>query len=229
VAIAILTLGEGVAGWLVGPHGPQTTSFGSTLATLLLVPGRCGPVIVGYPLLPWCAFMIGGWAFGKFLAGGAGPRQASRVLVIGGSALLALFAVVRGANGYGNMGLLRDGGGLVQWLHVSKYPPSLSFAALELGIATLLLAGLTLVSERVPARPNGLFTALGRTPMFFYVLHIPLLSLLAHGLGIEHKLGLEWTFVLAAAVVGALYPLSVLYGRYKAAHAMNRVHWTRYM
>jgi uncharacterized membrane protein len=222
VAAAILVLGEAVDDGLGWPR-PATAS---PLATLLLVPGRLGPVFVGYPVLPWCAFMLAGWSFGVVLAGGAGSRQASRLLVLAGSGLLALFLVVRGGNGFGNMGLLREGGSLVQWLHVSKYPPSLSFAALELGIATLLLAGLTLLSERVPARRTGLFTALGRTPMFFYLLHIPCLSLLARGLGIGQKLGLQWTFVLAAVVIGALYPLCVLYGRYKAAHPGG---WTRYL
>ena len=38
------------------------------------------------------------------------------------------------------MALLREDGSLVQWLHVSKYPPSVTYDALELGIAWLLLA-----------------------------------------------------------------------------------------
>ena len=47
---------------------------------------------------------------------------------------LVVFAVFRGLNGYGNMFLYRDGDSWQQWLHVSKYPPSLSFTSLELGL-----------------------------------------------------------------------------------------------
>ncbi len=170
--------------------------------------------------------MLLGWVFGTFLFRRPGPRKTSRGLAATGAGLLALFAVVRGCNAYGNMGLLRENGTLVQWLHVSKYPPSLTFAALELGIATLVLAGFTLASEHVAARPNGLLMVLGRTPMFFYLLHIPCLALAAHVTGLGHRLGLGGTFFFAAAVVAALYPLCLVYGRYKAKHPTG---WTRYL
>ena len=73
--------------------------------------------------------------------------DAARRCAAAGLAALALFAVVRGWNGYGNMAVLRDDGSLVQWLHVAKYPPSLAFSALELGLMALLLAAL-LASRR---------------------------------------------------------------------------------
>ena len=47
---------------------------------------------------------------------------------------------MRGANSYGNMLLFRETSSPVQWLHVSKYPPSLSFYSLELGIMAMLLS-----------------------------------------------------------------------------------------
>jgi uncharacterized membrane protein len=222
LAAAVLALGEGLDGWL--GWGPSETT--PLLATLLFVPGRRGALLVAYPVLPWLGIMLLGWAFGRFLARRPAPGTTSRVLASSGVALLALFAVVRGRNAYGNMGLLREDGDLVQWLHVSKYPPSLSFAALELGIATLLLAGFVVASGHVAARPNGLLRVLGRTPMFFYLLHIPCLVLAARALHVGHTLGLGWTLFFAAAVVAALYPLCLVYSRYKAAHPEG---WTRYV
>jgi len=62
--------------------------------------------------------------------------------------------------------------------------------------------------------------------MFFYLLHIPLLHLLAHELGVAGKLGLGATYGFAAAVTLALYPLCLAYGRYKEAHPGG---WTRYL
>ena len=43
-------------------------------------------------------------------------------------------------DGYGNWGLHRDSLAPLQWLHVAKYPPSLAYTTLELGLAFCLLA-----------------------------------------------------------------------------------------
>ncbi len=90
----------------------------------------------------------------------------------------------------------------------------------------LVLAGFVAASGRRAARPGGLLLVLGRTPMFFYLLHIPFLVLAGRWLGIAHRLGLGATFLLAAVAVAALYPLCRWYGRYKAAHPQG---WTRYV
>jgi len=190
------------------------------------VPGRREAVVVAYPTLPWLAIMMLGWVFGKALAPRAPPRETSRLMALSGILLLGLFAIVRGHNHYGNMGLTREDGTLVQWLHVSKYPPSLSFVTLELGIMLLVLSLLTVAAGRMSANANGVVMVLGRTPMFFYLLHIPLLVLTAHALGVAHRLGLAWTYVGAVAVVAVLYPLCRAYGRYKTAHPNG---WTRFI
>jgi uncharacterized membrane protein len=222
VALAVVTLGEAVTG-AFGWGPPATTPLA---AALLLVPGRRGSLIVAYPTLHWLAILLLGWVLGRLLVRRPDPRVVSRGLALSGLGLLGVFAVVRGANAYGNMGLYREGSSLVQWLHVSKYPPSLSFDALELGLMALALAGLTLAETRVVASERGLLTVLGRTPMFFYLLHIPVLVLTAHGLGVASRLGLGATFGFAVAVVVALYPLCLVYGRYRAAHPRG---WTRYV
>jgi uncharacterized membrane protein len=222
IAVGVLSLTEkvtAVLGW--GP--PHATPL---LASLLLVPGRRAGVIVGYPTLPWLAIMLLGWAFGRLLVRRPDPRSTSRMLALSGLALLALFAAVRGLNAYGNMGLLREDATVLQWLHVSKYPPSLTFAALELGVMLLCLAGFTVAETRVSPREGGLLMVLGRTPMFFYLLHIPCLVLAARSLHVENSLGLAWTYFGAAAVIALLYPFCRRYGRYKAMHRRG---WPRYI
>jgi hypothetical protein len=87
-------------------------------------------------------------------------------------------------------------------------------------------AALAPASRHVAARPNGLLMVLGKTPMFFYLFHIPCLEFASHALHLEHALGLGGTFFFAAAVVAALYPLCLVYSRYKAAHPER---WTRYV
>jgi uncharacterized membrane protein len=223
VAVAIVVFGEAgmnAAGW--GASGPAPVFAG-----LLLVPGSHGRLIVAYPMLHWLAMMLFGWSFGRLLvARRPDPRRVGIGLASAGVALLALFGIVRGANGYGNMALLREGGSLVQWLHVSKYPPSVSFDLLEFGIAALVLAAMYAVEARATPSSTGLLLVLGQTPMFFYLLHIPILVVSANALGVAHKLGLGATYGFAALTVGALYPACRAYRRYKAAHPDG---WTRYV
>jgi uncharacterized membrane protein len=211
--------------WVVSALGWQSQQA-TPLGLLLLVPGDRGAFVFRYPALPWLSVMLFGWAFGRFLARGPGARATERLLVSGGAALLALFVVVRAQNGYGNAGLFREGGSLLQWLHVSKYPPSLSYVTLELGVMALLLAGFWVTAERTQASENGLFIVLGRTPMFFYLLHVALLVGLGRVLHLTHRLGLAGAYLFAAAVVAVLYPLCRRYGRYKAVHP---TWWTRYL
>jgi uncharacterized membrane protein len=184
-------------------------------SAFLLAGGQVGSsTIVLYPILPWLAIMMLGWAFGRFLAAGG---RAERVLVAAGLAALLLFAVVRGLDGYGNMDLHRDDGSLVQWLHVSKYPPGLSFTALELGIMALILAALVRLARAVTAPPTWTLV-LGQVALFFYLLHIHILTLASAALGMHKAAGLAETFLAAAAVVVLLLPLCWWYRTYKQAH-----------
>jgi uncharacterized membrane protein len=122
---------------------------------LLLGPGffAGGRFVIGYPVLPWLAMMCVGWVFGRKLLEwpeADRDRIAARTMTIAGAALLALFVLLRGLNGFGNTGLLRLDGSLVQWLHVSKYPPSLTYDGLELGLAALILAALFRILAKRP-------------------------------------------------------------------------------
>ncbi len=198
----------------------------------VFAPGSVGIAEVGYPMLPWLAMMMLGWAFGDFLlklrAQNRPMNVATQRCALAGVASLAVFAVVRGANAYGNLGLLRDDGSLVQWLHVSKYPPSLAFASLELGLMALALAGLLWFESQLDRepRPRNPFRVLGQTALFFYLLHFPLLMVLAVATGLLGEGGLVETWLAAAAACLLLYPACLAYGRYKAAHPGG---WTQYI
>ena len=161
---------EPLAGWAMGLRGPL-----SFLPLLLFGLGRLGPqVIVGYPLFPWLCTMVLGFCFGRWLLARPGEAQAARaarLLAWWGTGLLALYLVLRGFNGLGNMGLLRHDDSVVQWLHVSKYPPSLSYWGLELGLGAFLLA--VAFRARLSWPPLVL---LGQTALFFYLVHAHLLD-----------------------------------------------------
>jgi uncharacterized membrane protein len=195
--------------------------------SLLLTGGQHGRLIIAYPTIPWLAMLLLGWSWGRRLVIAPSARTtAGRDLARAGVAALILFAVLRGVDGYGNMRLFRDSLAPLQWLHVSKYPPSITYDALELGIMAMLLAALFHLAARRPARPNSLFMVLGQTPMFFYLLHFALLVQSAKLLGVQSKLGLGAAYLGAVTVVAILYPACRWYRGYKAQH---RTGWPRFV
>ncbi len=170
-----------------------------------------------YPALPWLAIMMMGWGFGVYMRSRDTPPI--RELALAGAGSLAVFAVVRSLNGYGNMGLFRLDGSLAQWLHVSKYPPGLSFASLELGVMALCLAAFFVGARYVAVRDRGPLLVFGQTALFFYLLHFPMLA--AASLGIFGRMGaasLAAAYTAALAVLVVLYPVCLGYRRLKRAY-----------
>ncbi len=219
--IALVVGGEALAGLAMALGGGKPTILGA----LLVTGGDFGGFVVGYPLVPWLAIMMIGWAFGRRLAEG-GAIAPSRLL-LAGAACLGVFAIARGANGYGNILLLRDDDSLVQWLHVSKYPPSLTYTTLELGIMALLLAAFTWLRKAgASAAPLRVLALYGSTALFFYILHAHLLMLASRLLGVHGKLGVGAALIAAAATALVLYPACARFRRYKSAHPDG---WARYV
>ena len=211
IGLAIILLGPIFAGLALRVGGGRPGFFGA-----LFITG--GPIVkkvyVLYPLLPWLAFMILGWVCGRYMLRKAGDVPVSFFLKAG-LVSLAVFGVVRGFNRYGNMGLFRDDWSILQWLHVSKYPPGISFSALELGLMFLLLAFLCAWYKKRAGSPANPLLVFGRTPLFFYVIHVHLLTAAAYLLGMHKTGGLLETFIAAILALAALYPLCRWYGQIK--------------
>jgi len=215
-------------GWLVGSEyvlmqffpipeafSPESPAF--PLATLMFfVPGFTESAIVFYPMTHWLAMMLLGWAFGRFLLDrpptAEGRQDTEKLLLFSGMSALLFWAYIRSANAYGNMGLLRDDTTIVQWLHVSKYPPSLAYSLMELGLMALCLV-LFMRIERRKSGPVNRWNPLlvfGQTALFFYMLHFILLggSAIAITGGMMLR-GLTETYVATATVLVLLYPVCV--------------------
>jgi uncharacterized membrane protein len=164
----------------------RAASFGSAawLWNLLHQPGLIqtgGPaLIVAYPLVPWIGVMAAGFCAGRFYRLPAERR--SSILVRLGLALTVAFVVLRLVNVYGDPRPWASGASplftLMSFLNATKYPPSLLFLLMTLGPAIALLGWLDGVrpTERNP------FLVFGRVPLFYFVLHIPLIHALAVGL-----------------------------------------------
>jgi uncharacterized membrane protein len=138
------------------------------------------PLVVLYVLVPWVGVMALGYAFGAVL-GWEEERRRRACLLIGLGATL-MFLVLRAFNLYGDP---RPWGqspmpALLSFLNTTKYPASFLFLLMTLGPTVALLS----VLEHARGRVAGFLTVFGRVPLFYYLLHIPLI----HGLA----LGVSW-------------------------------------
>ncbi len=212
----VLMLGSealaGLAIWL--GDGQRSGLLGAFLAT----GGRLGKFgYVLYPLLPWLAYMILGWSCGRLLENGT-MKNPVQLFAAAGALLMVLFLVIRGLNGYGNMLLYRDDLTVLQWLHVSKYPPSLTFAFMTLSWMCFGLALFYRIYTNGRIFSGHPLLVFGRVPLFFYVLHVHLLSVGAVLLGLWKAGGLKETFMATAVVLLILYPLCRWYADLKRSH-----------
>lgn len=188
--------------------------------------------LAAYPVLPWLAMMIFGWVFGRWLLARreAADRdeQAARLMLWTGIGALAVFGVVRGFNTVGNLGLYRLDGSLIQWLHASKYPPSVAFTALELGLMCLILAGLFVLQRRLgdDVNENNPVLVFGQTAFFFYVVHIVFFELTARISGLYMGADLLASTIATVVCLVVLYPVCRWYRGLKAAHSGSML---RYM
>ncbi len=215
-------------GELLGHWNPTAQPWAAIWRFLLLGGVPFGPCICAYPLLPWLSIMMLGWVLGRWLLEPRSHSARATAMAVGSAGLLALFAVLRGVDGYGNWDLHRDSPAPLQWLHVSKYPPSITYTCLELGISLALLALFTLLD--VPAKPRrgfALLALLGSTALFYYLLHVHLIMLTAAVFHLDpHQHGLAKTWIGAALTVAVLLAPCAWYRRYKTAHPDG---WARYI
>ena len=139
------------------------------------------PLMVLYSIVPWVGVMAAGYAFGTVVV--ADPEGRRRLCLRIGLSAIALFLALRGLNLYGDpntWGMPTDDGrppmpALFAFLNTSKYPASLLFLLMTLGPTILLIPLL----ESARGTLAGWFTAFGRVPFFFYLVHIPLIHVLA--------------------------------------------------
>lgn len=134
-------------------------------------------VFVIYPLIPWVGVTAVGYGLGQVYAW---TSESRRTFLLGaGLGLTAAFVILRGINVYGDpvrwTAQKSAAFTVLSFLNTNKYPPSLLFLLMTLGPALLFLWA---VDGR---RPEFLRPALiiGKVPMFYYLVHFPLIHLLA--------------------------------------------------
>jgi uncharacterized membrane protein len=143
----------------------------------LLLPGPEYWVLVAYPLVPWVGVTAVGYALGQVFTWE--PERRRTFLWRLGIGLTSAFVLLRWLNSYGDpqpWGVQQSPVfTLLSFLNTSKYPPSLLFLLMTLGPALLLLRAF---DAGIPKwlRPA---TVYGRVPLFYFVLHVLLIHVLA--------------------------------------------------
>ncbi|HLN27556.1 MAG TPA: heparan-alpha-glucosaminide N-acetyltransferase domain-containing protein [Gemmataceae bacterium] len=146
-----------------------------------------------YALLPWLGVMASGYGLGAIFLSDRATRR--RELLGLGIALTLLFVALRFSNAYGDpvpvpekpTQEIKPGtqpgpwskqdtttNTVLSFINCQKYPPSLLYVLMTIGPGIILLA----LFDRDTGPIGRFFVVFGRVPLFFYLLHIPLI----HGL-----------------------------------------------
>ena len=188
-----------------------------------------------YPVLPWIGVIIMGYLLGTWFGNGKEGGLRVRRLSMLGLGMLAAFLVIRALNFYGDKPWLEGDSALhtvMNFIALTKYPPSLLFLLQTLGIGVILLA---LFERWAGHRWLNALAVFGGAPMFFYVAHMYVLRALYHVAfaiwGPTHgvSFGLDnfnWIWVWYLALLPALYVPTAWYSRLKARR--RDLTWLKY-
>jgi uncharacterized membrane protein len=225
------------------PANPIAISFSSILFRPFLMQVTPGfSFYTAYPLLPWLGVMLTGFACSEFFEIPAEKRN--KIFLRVGLAALALFAVIRFINIYGDPSRWSYQKSalfsFLSFINTTKYPPSLVFILLFLGITFLVL----FISEKVNNRFTEILSVYGKVPLFYFIIHLfiihSLMFVMLYIQGFSNKdllfgafnngrpkagggVELPVIYLIWMGVVLLLYPLCKWYGRYKSEHKENQI------
>lgn len=189
-----------------------------------------GPVLllVAYPLIPWIFVMAAGYCFAHY----RGRIPIFRL----GLAMTLAFVALRLVNIYGDPQPWNASLGLLSFLRVTKYPPSLDFLLMTLGPALMLYDRFT----RMTFSARNPMIVFGRVPLFYFLAHMLLAHLISVPLawinyghagflwGLTPNMGgnpadyppnygysLATVYLATLGIIVVLYPVSVIFGKWK--------------
>lgn len=156
-----------------------------------IVPGQSDGALSMYPLIPWLGITTFGIFWARILKNNPSAFFTYSLRVGIGFVLAALS--VR-ALGYGNFQIseYRD---WISFFTLIKYPPSLVFSLLMIGVHLILLHVFTRTFGRSWQQPLLIF---GQTAMFFYILHLHLYA----WTGIAFPMGCHMAVMYAIWLLG---------------------------
>lgn len=191
-------------------------------------------VKVTYPVLPWIGVILLGYVAGPLYSKFMAAERRIKLLVMLGAGCLALLVLLRTFNIYGETLPWTAQGETIRtimdFVNFTKYPPSLDFLLLTIGIALLLMAWF----EKQDNVLTRAIAAIGGAPMFFYILHLYVLLVLQKiavaTLGANHgeRWGVDsvlWIWIGAAVLSVLLYFPTRAFGDFKRRTSIG---WVKY-
>jgi uncharacterized membrane protein len=203
-------------------------------------------LLISYPIIPWLGIMLVGFSFGTFLNLPSETRK--KLFLQLGLGALALFALIRTFNIYGDAShwAFQKNGlfSFLSFINTSKYPPSLLFTLMTLGISLVLLS----VFDTVQNKVTDTISVIGKVPLFYWLLHWFVVHFVAMGVFLAqgfHFSDLQFTgmgfgrpkeggglpllgvHIAWWCIVIFLDPIAKWYGDYKRTHPEKT--WLRYL
>ena len=211
--LGMIAAGFFVAMEVLTPSGLMWGRNFDRLAGVLLVYGGGGEQIwINYPWLAWVELIVCGMLFGQILLKEKG--KAYRWGAAAGLGFLVLFTILRRLNGFGTIRPL-DNDTWMGFLSLVKYPPSLAFNFLTMGVNLFLLWVLSFWREGRLLSGNPLLV-FGRAPLFSYVAHI-LIYLVLGRLFFPGGTSLGTMYLVWLGGLGILYLPARWYGAFRTA------------
>lgn len=132
-----------------------------------------------YPIIPWVGVMALGYCLGLLYSPDYTSTNRKQLLLELGMICLIVFVILRSSNVYGDPGPWNTqseiGATLMSFFNLQKYPPSMLYLSVTLGISLLLLAAM----EEKDLRRWKPVTLFGNVALFYYVAHVFLIHVLA--------------------------------------------------
>jgi uncharacterized membrane protein len=127
------------------------------------------PFAVLYVIVPWIGVMAVGYAFGTIMT--YDPERRRKICLAIGLSATALFVVIAGITVARQQAQPGAPPAILRMLNQRKYPASPLFLMMTLGPMLAFLP----FAERMRGRVASILSTFGRVPMFYYLLHIPLI------------------------------------------------------
>lgn len=230
---------------------PNNESVGVILKIFFTASGTVVPLgnnhLIGvfYAILPWTGIMFLGYGAGKWFGKDYDPNKRKINLLNFGAVALILFVALRILGIYGDPAPRKEYQdvfkNLLSFFNVSKYPPSLQYTSLTIGVALVLLA----ISEKFKNKFTKVLSVYGSVPFFYYVIHFYLLHTIlvivffASGYELKDIMSIPFFFrptkfgfdlwgvyLIWMVVVLALYYPCKWFKKYKETHSQW---WLRYV
>jgi uncharacterized membrane protein len=228
----------------VAPTGNISAGIWAFLHEFKLLDYGSINIFTAYPIIPWVFVMPLGYYFGEFYKPSYESQPRKKTLLQIGIGLTILFFIIRGINLYGDPYLWSSQQSwsytIMSFFKVTKYPPSLLYLLITIGPSIILLS----FAENWKGWLFDKLVIIGRVPMFFYIIHlyiihlVALLAVIATGFNksdmfidvwVTMQAGLKGygfnlgvVYIIWFLLIIGLYPISSWYNNFKSN---NRDKW----